>query len=135
MSIQVENNLKKDENTEIFEQKAHYMACNIAADGPANINKYFEPYVADDNGELSASFRGYPLTGKKMSLPEGYTAVVVTEAKRPLAEDADRKFQVTGGFKEFTNWNWDKKPSENDKIVGALDWIHIAEALHEDEAQ
>lgn len=52
MSIQVENNLKKDENTEIFQQRAHYMACSIASDGPANINKYFEPYIslADENG-------------------------------------------------------------------------------------
>lgn len=50
MSIQVENNLKKYENQEKFEQKAHYMGCSIAADGPANINKYFEPYITDHNG-------------------------------------------------------------------------------------
>ena len=50
MSIQVDNNLRKDENTEVFEQKAHYMACSIADDGPANVNKYFEPYIADENG-------------------------------------------------------------------------------------
>lgn len=48
-------------------------------------------YIVD---ELSGIFRGHPLDGVKMDLPEGYTAVVVTEAKRPLAEDADRRFQV-----------------------------------------
>lgn len=44
--------------------------------------------------ELSASFRGHPLDGAKISIPEGYKALVVTEAKRPLAESAERKFQV-----------------------------------------
>lgn len=44
--------------------------------------------------ELTASFRGHPLDGKKISFPEGYRAVIVTESKRPLSEDAERKFHV-----------------------------------------
>ncbi|XP_072947096.1 ribonuclease H2 subunit C [Epargyreus clarus] len=133
MSIRVENNLKKSENSELFEQKTHYMPCTIEENGPANVKTYFEPYITDNsNGELSATFRGHPLDGTKMSLPEGYQAVVVTEAKRPLSEDAERRFQVAGGFKEFTLWNWDKKPSKNDNIVRAMDWIDIAEAIHGD---
>ncbi|KAJ2942488.1 hypothetical protein O0L34_g16093 [Tuta absoluta] len=133
MSIQVENNLKNTDKTEIFEQKAHYVPCTIDSDGPANVQKYFETYVAEDgSGGYTASFRGYPLDGTKMTLPEGYRAVLATEAKRPLAENADRRFQVAGGFKEFVYWNWDKKPSKNDNVAKALDWADISEAIHGD---
>ncbi|XP_068627367.1 ribonuclease H2 subunit C [Battus philenor] len=133
MSIQVENNLKDGDNKEIFEQKAHYVPCNIESDGPANVKKYFEPYVVEnENGELTGTFRGRPLDGVKMSLPTGYRALWITEAKKPLADDADRRFQVAGGFKEIVYWNWDKKPSKNDNIVKAFDWIDIADAIHGD---
>ncbi|XP_075989863.1 ribonuclease H2 subunit C [Anticarsia gemmatalis] len=132
MSIIVENNLKNTENQEIFEQKAHYIPCKIEDDGPANVQKYFDTYVKETDGELTASFRGHPLDGAKLKVPEGYSAIIVTEAKRPLAEDSERKFQVAGGFKEFINWNWDKKPSQNDNIVRAMDWIDISEAIHGD---
>ncbi|KAL4704800.1 hypothetical protein ACJJTC_003512 [Scirpophaga incertulas] len=82
--------------------------------------------------ELTASFRGHSLDGVKMLLPDGYRGLVVTEVKKPLAEDADRRFQVAGGFKEITYWNWDKKPSKNDNLVKAMDWMDIAEAIHGD---
>ncbi|XP_063372111.1 ribonuclease H2 subunit C [Cydia amplana] len=131
MSIHVENTLQKT-NKEAFEQRAHYVPCKVEEDGPANVEKYFEPYVVEEDAELTASFRGHPLDGTKMSFPEGYRAVVATEAKRPLSEDADRKFHVVGGFKDFVYWNWDKKPSKNDNMVKALDWIDIADAIHGD---
>ncbi|XP_053622923.1 ribonuclease H2 subunit C [Plodia interpunctella] len=134
MSIQVENNLKDSENSEKFEQRVHFLPCKIEEDGPANVHKYFEPYVQEnENGELTATFRGRLLNGTKMSLPQGYEAIVVTETKRPLAENADRRFQVAGGFKELTYWNWDKVPSRNDNLVKALDWMDIAEAIHGDD--
>ncbi|XP_052748348.1 ribonuclease H2 subunit C [Galleria mellonella] len=133
MSIQVENNLKDTENKEIFEQRAHFIPCKVDEDGPANVRRFFEPYICEDeNGELSATFRGHLLNGTRMQLPDGYRAIVVTEAKRPLAENADRRFQVAGGFKQVMYWNWDKKPSKNDNLVKALDWVDIAEAVHGD---
>ncbi|KAH9627747.1 hypothetical protein HF086_017290 [Spodoptera exigua] len=94
MSIQVENNLNTAEHKDQFEQTTHYIPCKIDSDGPANVEKYFVPYIVNKDGELTASFRGHSLDGKKMTLPEGYRAVTVTETKRPLAEDAERKFMV-----------------------------------------
>ncbi|XP_039762588.1 ribonuclease H2 subunit C [Pararge aegeria] len=133
MSIKVENNLKERKDDKIFEQKAHYIPCQVEEDGPANVSEYFEPYVVDNgNGELSATFRGHPMDGVKMSLPDGYRAVIVEEGKRPLSEDAERKFQVSGGFKEIIYWNWDKKPSRNDNLAKSLVWMDIAEAIHGD---
>lgn len=48
--------------------------------------------------EFTGTFRGHPLDGTKISLPEGYRALLVTEAKKPLADDADRRFQVSLSF-------------------------------------
>ncbi|XP_028156805.1 ribonuclease H2 subunit C [Ostrinia furnacalis] len=133
MSIQVENNLKNTDNKDLFEQRAHYVPCKIDEDGQANVNKYFEPYVTkNDDGDLTATFRGHKLDGTNMELPKGYRAIVVTEAKKPLAEEADRRFQVAGGFKELVYWNWDKKPSKNDNLTRAMEWIDISEAIHGD---
>lgn len=50
MSITVENNLKSTENKDVFEQRAHYVPCKIEDDGPANVEKYFEPYVIEKDG-------------------------------------------------------------------------------------
>ncbi|KAG7312930.1 hypothetical protein JYU34_001331 [Plutella xylostella] len=133
MSIQVENNLKDTEDKSIFEQKAHYIPCKIEEDGPANVSRFFEPYVAEnESSELSATFRGHSLDGARLRLPAGHRAVLLTEAKRPLAEDAQRRFQVAGGFSEVVYWNWDKKPSKNDNLVKALDWMDVADAIHGD---
>ncbi|CAF4913006.1 unnamed protein product [Pieris macdunnoughi] len=130
MSIQVENNLREIDDKKAFEQRVHYIPCKIDEDGPANVDKYFEPYVVEnDEKDLTATYRGHPLDGVKISVPEGYRGIIVTEAKRPLNEDAERKFQVAGGFSDITYWNWDKKPSKNDNIVKAMDWIDIAEIV------
>ncbi|CAH2227269.1 jg4464 [Pararge aegeria aegeria] len=48
MSIKVENNLKERKDDKIFEQKAHYIPCQVEEDGPANVSEYFEPYVVDN---------------------------------------------------------------------------------------
>lgn len=48
--ITVENNLKKTENAAVYAQKAHYIPCKIENDGSANVEKYFEPYIAG-NGD------------------------------------------------------------------------------------
>ncbi|XP_050676336.1 uncharacterized protein LOC126973166 [Leptidea sinapis] len=133
MSIHVENNLKDSNCKDVFEQKAQYIPCKIEADGTANVSQYFEPYVNDNgNGELTATFRGHALDGVIVPLPEGYRGAMLTEAHRPLSEDSDRKFHVASLFKDIMYWNWDKKPSKNDNLVKALEWIDIADAVSND---
>lgn len=39
------------------------------------------------------------------------------------------ELQVAGCFKEIIYWNWDNKPSKNDNIIKAMDWIDIAETV------
>ncbi|CAH1113325.1 unnamed protein product [Psylliodes chrysocephalus] len=103
----------------------------IHADCDANVNKYFNNYIkTDEKGQTSASFRGYPLKGKPLGLPEGYVGVVLHESVKPETEKCERKFYVTYKFSKIHYWNWDKAPSDNDSIVQALQWMDIAEALH-----
>ena len=78
---------------------------------------------------MSASFRGYPLKGQVLSLPEGYRGIVLQETIKPLSETAERNLHVTHSFKSFTYWNWDKTPSKNDLLLSALDWIEVSEAV------
>lgn len=49
MSIQVDNNLKGTKDEEAFEQRVHYIPCKIDEDGPANVERYFEPYVREND--------------------------------------------------------------------------------------
>lgn len=72
-----------------------------------------------DDPILVASFRGRPLQGKRLDLPDGYEGSVVIDSKKPARK-----------FNSFTYWNWDEIPSANDNIVKALQWIDIAEAIH-----
>lgn len=48
MSIHVENTLQKT-NKKAFEQRAHYVPCKVEEDGSANVKKYFEPYIVEEN--------------------------------------------------------------------------------------
>lgn len=78
---------------------------------------------------LTASFRGYPLQGKDVQFPENYKGLILHESVRPDNDKDDRKFYVVNTFDSFTYWNWNKTPSGDDKIIKALDWLEIAEAV------
>lgn len=79
--------------------------------------------------ELSNAIRGYPLDGCKFSVPESFHGVVFQEMNRPLEENAERTFKVNGVFKDFTYWNYNREPSENDQLKQALQWNDFANAV------
>lgn len=78
---------------------------------------------------LRNSLRGFPLNGCQFKVPESYQGVIFQENHRPLDENDDRTFKVSGTFNEFTYWNYDKNPSENDKLKQALQWNEFANAV------
>lgn len=111
--------------------KTQSVPFKIHADCDAEVSKYFDNYVkCGDDNILSTSFRGYPLRGKKLELPDGYVGLIFHETIRPATEKDERRFYVVGEFVEITYWNWDKSPTLNDPFAQALQWIDIAEALH-----
>lgn len=76
------------------------------------------------------SFRGYPLKGKRINIPDGYRGIVLKETKKPMSENDNRKLYVLNNFNSIFYWNWGKEPSENDPIIQVFDhWIDIAEAV------
>lgn len=78
---------------------------------------------------LTASFRGRPLQGKRISLPEGYTGFGIRQKN---SKANDKKSKDVTQFKEFTYWNWDELPTNKDVIVKALRWTNIAKSIHGD---
>ncbi|KRT84246.1 hypothetical protein AMK59_1010 [Oryctes borbonicus] len=116
-----------------YQTKVQSIPCKIHADCDAKISEYFETYVKpkeDSQSDLAASFRGYPLEGKEIQIPEGYKGAILQESIRPDNDTDDRKFYIVDVFNSFTYWNWNKTPGASDKMAKALDWIDIAEALH-----
>ncbi|XP_015909787.2 ribonuclease H2 subunit C isoform X1 [Parasteatoda tepidariorum] len=108
----------------------HLMPCKINHNGKCNVANYFTPYIRVKDEVLSCSMRGHPLLGQKIEVPVGYKGVVVSENKKTAMSEEQRDFKLVGSFKEFTFWNWDKCPSDEDKIVKALQWMDVASAIH-----
>ncbi|XP_076332938.1 uncharacterized protein LOC143237493 [Tachypleus tridentatus] len=111
----------------------HSMPCHIKCSGPALVSNFFTSCIEPDEnnaGILKSSFRGRPLHGKEIQLPEGYVGVVVKNVDKIVTDEPDKRFRMTGHFRKLTYWNWDQIPSQNDKFVKAAQWIKIAHAIH-----
>ncbi|XP_043253222.1 ribonuclease H2 subunit C [Colletes latitarsis] len=125
----------KHDLSEAKENVLHLMPCKIHGDESANVSSYFTPYIRKiDDEHYNSSFRGYPLQGKKITIPSGYKGITFLEHKKPEMENMERNLYSTGTFSYFTYWNYDKLPSKNDALAAAIDWIDIAEALHSTES-
>lgn len=113
----------------------HLLPCKIHATDTQDTHDLFESYQRTrDNDIFVSSFRGRLLEGKRISIPPGYKGIVFSEAES-RDEDGDfqrkeRDLHYAGEFSEFTYWNYDKTPSQDDPIIGVLDWLDIAESLH-----
>lgn len=78
---------------------------------------------------LKNSLRGYPLDGCKFDVPKEYQGVVFHEIQKPLQENTDRTFKANGTFSNFTYWNYDREPSDNDVLKQALLWNEFANVV------
>ncbi|CAH1793170.1 unnamed protein product [Owenia fusiformis] len=110
--------------------KIQLMPFVIEHNDEANVDKYFNSSLENEDGILVGSFRGRPLQGNVQSVPEGYTGVVMKENHKPFNEDEERTFKAAHTFKEFTYWNLDKLPGLNDKVSKLPEWFEIAKHIH-----
>lgn len=78
---------------------------------------------------LTNALRGRPLIGSDMKVPSHYQGIVFEETQRPLNENSARSFKVHDVFSEFTYWNYDKPPTENDALKQALTWHNFADLV------
>lgn len=149
-------NLGNSDSTEASLSTCHFMPCKIvSACERARVSTYFTPTIqrkeaitdrpessdqkleikdntsAEDNNSnylYTASFRGRPLQGRIVELPEGYVGSVI-EAKSSERPSEGRKVIKT--FNSFTYWNWDQVPTDNDTPVQALRWLKLSKAIHQ----
>ena len=56
----------------------HYLPCSVNFTGETEVDERFRKLTEknEDTGLLTGSFRGFPLEGKSVSLPENYTGAV-----------------------------------------------------------
>lgn len=64
-----------------------------------------------------------------MKLPENLQGVVLRESEKLQIDGAERELRFGGKFNQFTYWNYDKNPSENDAYKKALHWLKVSEAV------
>lgn len=129
MSITLDFDIKQVENKRPMH--LHYLPAKIVGDGEcADVDKYFNNYSREapeyGSGVLTNSLRGYPLIGRRESVPNGYKGIVLQETDPNLT---DRQLRLTGTFDEFTYWNYDKVPSKGDGYQQAVNMLQVAEAV------
>ena len=120
------------ENT-VSANKIQYIPCSINYTGETQISDRFNQFTSEnlDKGSLSNSLRGFPLDGKTMKLPEGFTGLVVESGKTGLTKQ-NKSARVSSSFKEMRVWNYDKVPRDSDSWQQALNWTKVAHVLHSD---
>jgi hypothetical protein len=95
----------------------------------ANVSAYFEPLIKQNPTtptNLSASFRGRPLLGTHLHLPDGYKGVVMEKD----AESSNVNIKST--FSSFHYWELDRPPGHDDPIPNTLKWITISKSLNQE---
>lgn len=90
--------------------EVHSLPCKIDANCSAKVDAYFKPTISviEEESIQKSSFRGRPLLGRQIELPANCFGLTVQDK------------EVSGVFNKFTYWNWDQKPTNQDKIVQAL---------------
>ena len=110
-----------------------YIPCHINYTGETQINDRFIKFTSENlnKGSLGNSLRGFPLDGKTVTLPEGFTGLVVESGKTGLTKQK-KSARVNSGFKKMRVWNYDKVPGNLDSWQQALNWTKVANVLHSD---
>lgn len=112
------------------ESDCHLIPFTLKFDGPAKVSTYFTPVISTNNSLLNSSFRGKPLTGKKVELPTGYSGLIL----EPKGSGSSNRLKAVGSFKEVTYWKWDQNPSDSDNIPQSLKWLQVASTIHKKKA-
>lgn len=116
-------------------QTLNHMPCAIDGNEEANVSSYFRPQPKQDGlkSTLRSSFRGRPLEGKTIVLPEGYVGLVFTEKRKPFIEDEARTLDLTSTFESFQQWYLDSQYlSKNTVETACTSWTKdIAAAIHD----
>lgn len=120
-------------------QKNHqiqFIPATIEHNGPADINTYFTSFIKDrEDKKLEGSLRGRPLDGEVVQVPKG-SELLVLQAGQGDGLGGERNeakvLRVIKRTNQFSYWNYDRAPSNQDNLQQALQWTELAEVLHSD---
>ncbi|PNS18661.1 hypothetical protein CAC42_5200 [Sphaceloma murrayae] len=127
------------------------LPCKVAYNGPVNAEtRYWNPKVEED-GTSTAYFRGRKLQGKEVTLPGGYSGVVLQKTDRvvvdmpqhPDQDDDDdlseqesppeqiKVIEQIGTFENITVWDHENTPEsgQNPYLKGVEEWLKMAGAV------
>ncbi|CAH8440107.1 unnamed protein product [Schistosoma turkestanicum] len=114
---------------------AHWMPCKIEADG-MKLNTQLQSSEtlntepgALSNHELASNFRGRPLRGVQLNLPDSYSPVVVHH-NGIVSDDGRESIKFGTRLDKIFLWNLSTSPSFSDPIPLSLTWLHMASVLH-----
>ncbi|XKL63041.1 hypothetical protein PGB90_005405 [Kerria lacca] len=94
----------------------------------AYLSTYFNKSENIDGVKI-VSFRGRPLYGSEIYIPQNYFGYVIQKPEQKSSVGT-QIFKINQSFKKFTYWNLDRIPSNNDSLRSAFDWLDVAEVVH-----
>ncbi|UJR30518.1 hypothetical protein I4U23_018047 [Adineta vaga] len=93
---------------------------DISSTVTSDIKRHFTDSIQiNNNNKLDASFRGRPLNGEELSIPNDYIGI--------LTKSSD----IVSSFDKLTYFNLDCSTSKNDCIARSVQWLTLAKFLHE----
>ena len=85
----------------------------------SDIKRHFTDSIEEKNDELHASFRGRPLNGQHLNIPDDYIGMLTNE-NQPIEQ-----------FDQITYFNLDCSTSIKDSFARSIQWLSLAKILHE----
>jgi len=86
----------------------------------SDIKRHFTNSIQiNNNNKLEASFRGRPLNGERLLIPNDYTGILTNSSK------------ILSSFDRLTYFNLDCSTTKNDCISRSIEWLSLAKILHE----
>ncbi len=95
---------------------------DISSTMASDIKRHFTNSIQinkDNNNKLEASFRGRPLNGEHIPIPNDYIGILTNSSKS------------ISSFDQMTYFNLDCSTSKNDSIARSIEWLSLAKILHE----
>ncbi|XP_054997707.1 ribonuclease H2 subunit C isoform X2 [Sorex araneus] len=129
----------------------HLLPCEVPANRPAPVGRFFTPAIRRAPDGLRVSFRGRSLRGEEVAVPPGLVGYVMEmedpgevlgapdfapspgrelgeEQEQELERNFDRFIGATASFSSFTLWGLETVPGPDAKVRGALSWPSLAAA-------
>jgi hypothetical protein len=107
-------------DVELLKSTIHLLPCKISHNGEANVSSYFY-YQRKSDDLLETSFRGRPLNGVNIELPNDKIGLII--------DTNDNKQEVTSTFDKIYSWHLDdnKISINTDQLSNAIkDWYELS---------